>query len=166
MLLGLSGIIDCPGGVVPFETSLDLSRMEFGGSYPLAEPVCMAGQVRNTAGVLVMTGELTTRLHAVCDRCAKAYEQELVIPLEAVLVKGEAADDFENPWTFELDGDQADLDEILTTAIVLNMDSKFLCSEDCKGLCSRCGADLNLGPCRCKPELDPRLAVLQKLLEK
>jgi uncharacterized protein len=166
MLLGLSGIIDCPGGVVPFETSLDLSRMEFGGSYPLAEPVCAAGQVRNTAGVLVMTGELTTRLHAVCDRCVKTYEQELVIPLEAVLVKDEETDDFENPWTFELDGDQADLDEILTTAVVLNMDSKLLCSEDCKGLCSRCGADLNLGPCNCKPELDPRMAVLQKLLEK
>lgn len=166
MLLGLSKIIDCPGGVVPFETSLDLSQMEFGGSCPLAEPVHAVGQVRNTAGVLVMTGELTTRLHGVCDRCAKAFEKELNIPLEAVLVKDSETDDFENPWTFELDGDQADLDEILTTAVVLNMDSKLLCSEECKGLCSRCGADLNLGPCNCKPELDPRMAVLQKLLEK
>ena len=40
-----------------------------------------------------------------------------------------------------------------------------LCSEDCKGLCPRCGADLNLGPCSCKKETDPRLAVLAKLLE-
>ena len=61
---------------------------------------------------------------------------------------------------------QADLDEILTTAVVLNMDSKLLCSEDCKGLCPKCGADLNLGPCGCKPETDPRLAVLQQFLNK
>jgi len=166
MLLGLSKIIDCPGGVVPYETSLDLSQMEFGGSCPLAEPVRAVGRVRNTAGVLVMTGELTTRLHGICDRCAKAFEREMVIPLEAVLVKASEDEDFENPWTFELDGDQADLDDILTTAVVLNMDSKLLCSEDCKGLCSRCGKDLNLGPCDCKKELDPRMAVLQKLLEK
>lgn len=166
MLLGLSKIIDCPGGVVPFETSLDLSQMEFGGSCPIAEPVRAVGQVRNTAGVLVMTGELTTRLHGVCDRCAKPFERDFAVSLEAVLVPAHASDDYEDPWTFELDGDNADLDDILTTAVVLNMDSKLLCSEDCKGLCPRCGTDLNLGPCQCKPETDPRLAVLQQLLKK
>ena len=166
MLLGLSKIIHQPGGVVPFETSLDLSQMEFGGSMPLSEPVHAVGQVRNTADVLVMTGELTTRLHGTCDRCAKAFEREMVIPLEAVLVRASEDEDFENPWTFELDGDQADLDDILTTAVVLNMDSKLLCSEDCLGLCARCGKDLNEGPCDCKKELDPRLAVLQQFLNK
>ena len=166
MLLGLSKIIDCPGGVVPFETSLDLSQMEFGGSYPLPDPVHAVGKIRNTAGVLCMTGELTTRLHGNCDRCTKPVEQDLVIALEAVLVTELENEDYDDPWTFELDGDQADLDDILTTAVVLNMDSKLLCSEDCKGLCPRCGADLNFGPCDCKPEVDPRLAVLQQFLNK
>ena len=45
MLLGLSKIIHQPGGVVPFETSLDLSQMEFGGSMPLSEPIHAVGQV-------------------------------------------------------------------------------------------------------------------------
>ena len=166
MLLGLSKIIDCPGGIVPFETSLDLSQMEFGGSYPLPDPVHAVGKIRNTAGVLVMTGELTTRLMGECDRCAKPFERELSISLEAVLVTKLENEDYDDPWTFELDGDQADLDDILTTAVVLNMDSKLLCSEDCKGLCPKCGADLNLGPCDCKPELDPRMAVLQQFLKK
>ena len=166
MLLGLSKIIGCPGSVVPFETSLDLSRMEFGGSTPLTEPVCAVGQVRNTAGVLVMTGELTTRLHGNCDRCAKPVERDFAVDLEAVLVTELENEDYDDPWTFELEGDQADLDDILTTAVVLNMDSKLLCNEDCKGLCSKCGADLNSGPCSCKPEIDPRMAVLQQLLNK
>ena len=76
------------------------------------------------------------------------------------------SDDFEDPWVFELQNDCADLDDIVTTTFVLNMDSKLLCSEDCKGLCSRCGANLNLGPCNCKPEPDPRFAALQQLLDK
>ena len=166
MLLDLKKIIHQPGGVVPFETSLDLSQMEFGGSMPLTEPIHAVGQVRNTAGVLVMTGELTTRLHGECDRCAKPFERDFAVSLEAVLVTELENEDYDDPWTFELDGDQADLDDILTTAVVLNMDSKLLCSEDCKGLCPKCGADLNLGPCDCKPELDPRLAVLQQFLNK
>ena len=166
MRLGLVKIIDSPGGVVPFETSLDLSQMEFGGSYPITEPVHAVGQVRNTAGVLVLTGDLTTRLHGECDRCAKAFEKDFDISLEAVLVSKLENEDYDDPWTFELDGTDADLEDILTTAVVLNMDSKLLCSEDCKGLCPKCGADLNLGPCGCKPDLDPRLAVLQQFLNK
>ncbi len=76
------------------------------------------------------------------------------------------SDDFEDPWVFELHDDCADLDDIVTTTFVLNMDSKLLCSDDCKGLCFRCGANLNLGPCGCKPEPDSRFAVLQQLLDK
>ena len=166
MLLGLSKIIDCPGGVVPFETSLDLSQMEFDGRRLLPEPVHAIGKVRNTAGVLVLTGELTTRLHGQCDRCTKPFERDFAVDVEAVLVPKLENEDYDDPWTFELVGDQADLDDILTTAVVLNMDSKLLCSEDCKGLCPRCGADLNFGPCGCRPEPDPRLAVLQQLLNK
>ena len=166
MLLGLSKIIDSPGGVVPFETDLDLSQMEFGISRPLQDPIHAVGQVRNTAGVLLLTGELTTCLRGECDRCAKPFEREFSVPLEAVLVTKLENEDYDDPWTFELDGDQADLDDILTTAVVLNMDSKLLCSEDCKGLCARCGKDLNEGPCDCKKELDPRLAVLQQFLNK
>ena len=71
----------------------------------------------------------------------------------------------EDPEVFVLDGDMLDLDETLSTLFILDMETKFLCSEDCKGLCSRCGADLNLGPCACGKEVDPRLAVLQQLLD-
>jgi len=37
-----------------------------------------------------------------------------------------------------------------------------LCREDCKGLCPKCGADLNLGPCDCAPDVDPRWAALRR----
>ena len=60
---------------------------------------------------------------------------------------------------------KVDVEDLARTAFILGMDTKTLCSEDCKGLCARCGADLNLGPCSCKKEVDPRLAALAKLLE-
>ena len=165
MRLDLGFIIHQPGGVVPFSCELDFSSLEFGGSFPAAEPVRFSGQVRNEAGVLVLTGTLDTTLHCVCDRCAAAFTRPFHQAVEAVLVQELMDEKNEDDWTFLLQGDEADLLDIATTAFVLNLESKFLCSPDCKGLCAVCGKNLNEGDCDCKPEPDPRLAVLKQLLQ-
>ena len=166
MLLGLSKIMDTPGATVPFSTSVDLSDLQYGNSYPVTEPVTAEGQVRNTAGVLVMTGSIQTTIHGTCDRCAAEFDREIEFPLDVVLVTELANEENEDEWVFPLEGDSADLDDIVRTVFVLNLDSKLLCKEDCQGLCCRCGKNLNDGPCSCQKELDPRFAALKQLLEK
>ena len=166
MLLGLSKIMQKPDSVLPFHTALDLHDLQFGGSFPVQEPVSAEGTVRNTAGVLVLEAVIATNLHAVCDRCAAPFERRVSWPVHAVLTRSLEREDEADEWTFLLqEGDKADLDEILTTAFVLNMDSKLLCRPDCKGICPRCGKNLNEGACSCRPEIDPRLAVLGQLLK-
>lgn len=165
MLLGLSKIMDSPGGCVPFTLSLDLRGETFGGCAPVTEPVRCEGQVRNTAGVLMLSGALETTLHGVCDRCAADVVRPVKFPVEAILVREIANEQDADPWTFLLEGDSADLDDIMTTAFVLSMDSKLLCREDCKGLCPTCGKNLNEGPCACKPEPDPRFAILKQFIK-
>ena len=166
MLLGLSKIIDCPGDSLPFSTSLDLRVLGFGPCCPVSEPVNAEGIVRNTAGVMMMTGAIRTCLHGICDRCAGEFTRDVEIPINVVLVTELADEDNEDEWVFPLEGDSADLEDIIRTVFVLNMDSKLLCKEDCKGLCHRCGRNLNDGPCSCQKELDPRFAALKQLLEK
>ena len=166
MLLGLSKIIDCPGASVPFSVSVDLSDLLYGESYPVSEPVLAEGTVRNTAGVLVMTGSLHTTIHGVCDRCAADFDRYVEFPLDVVLVTELTNEENEDEWVFPLEGDSADLEDIVRTVFVLNLDSKLLCKEDCKGMCCRCGKNLNDGPCNCQKELDPRFAALKQLLEK
>ena len=165
MLLDLGKIIAQPGGVVPFSLEMDFSQMEFGGSFPASEPVSVSGQVRNEAGVLVLTAVLDTTLHCICDRCAVAFTHPFHLPVEAILVQQLMDEKNEDDWTFLLTDGCADLDDIVTTAFVLNLDSKFLCSQNCRGLCAVCGKNLNDGPCDCKPEPDPHLAVLKQLLK-
>ena len=166
MLLGLSKIIDCPGASIPFSVSVDLSDLCYGVSYPVTEPVVASGTVRNTAGVLMMEGELTTTIHGTCDRCASPFDREIRFPINVVLVTELADEENEDEWVFPLEADAADLDDIVRTVFVLNLDSKLLCREDCRGLCHRCGKNLNDGPCSCRKELDPRFAALKQLLEK
>lgn len=166
MLLGLSKIIDCPGQSVTFSTSVDLSDLRYGESYPVTEPVQASGVVRNTAGVLVMTGSIRTTIHGVCDRCAGDFHRDVEFPIDVVLVTELTNEENEDEWVFPLEGDSADLEDIVRTVFVLNLDSKLLCKDDCQGLCCRCGKNLNEGPCGCQKELDPRFAALRQLLDK
>ena len=166
MRLELSSIIDRPGASVDFSVSVDLSDLVYGTSKPVSEPVKASGTVRNTAGVLVMKGNITTCIHGTCDRCAADFHREMDIPIDVVLVTELANEENEDEWVFPLEADTADLDDIVRTVFVLNMDSKLLCKEDCKGLCCRCGKNLNDGPCGCQKELDPRFAALRQLLDK
>ena len=122
--------------------------------------------MRNTAGVLVMKGLITTTIHGVCDRCASDFDSQLSFPIDVVLVTELSNEDNEDEGVFPLEGDAADLEDIVRTVFVLNMDSKLLCKPDCKGLCCRCGKNLNDGPCNCEKEIDPRFAALKQLLEK
>lgn len=65
-----------------------------------------------------------------------------------------------------VDGDELDITFILRDYLLLELPLKVVCSENCRGLCPQCGKDLNHGDCQCVVrEVDPRLAVLQKLLD-
>ena len=163
MLLDVKPILHTPGKSLEFRFELDLSDVEFAGRYPVSRPVSVTGQVRNTADVLELEMYAQSELDAMCDRCGKEFDQEKKIAYECVL--SDEIQDESNVDIIPLEHDTVDVDELARTAFILEMDTKTLCSEDCKGLCPRCGADLNLGPCSCKKEVDPRLAALAKLLE-
>ena len=109
MLLGLSKIIDCPGASVAFSTSVDLSDLCYGVTYPVTEPVLANGTVRNTAGVLMMQGDITTTIHGTCDRCANDFDRDIHFPIDVVLVTEMANEENEDEWVFPLEGDSADL---------------------------------------------------------
>lgn len=163
MRLNLKDIIHVPGAVLPFAFELDLSQLEFGGERPIEEPVKVTGRVRNMAGALVFTAKAETTLALHCDRCMKPFRREKTVEFETLLateLAGEEQDDI-----VLLEGNELDAETLMSETFVLAMDSKNLCTEDCKGLCSGCGADLNVEPCRCKKEGDPRLAALAKFFE-
>ena len=100
----------------------------------------------------------------MCDRCLKRFDQEKSVSAEYLLA--EALENEDNDDIILLEDGCVDVGELARTAFILGMDTKTLCSEDCKGICPGCGVNLNQGSCTCKKEVDPRLAVLAKLLEK
>ena len=164
MRLNLREIIEIPGGSIPFECELDTENLDFPAVKAYVSKPHAVGRVYNEAGVLNLSGEISADMRCICDRCGTEFDSTKTTALHATIA--EEDDDGENPELFLLDGDEIDLDEILSTCFILDMETKFLCREDCKGLCSRCGKNLNLGPCGCRKEIDPRFAVLEQLLDK
>ena len=164
MRLNLREILHVPGASCPFDFEMDLSGLEFGGAHPFSRPVQVSGTVRNMADALVLEGEAVTTLDLTCDRCLAAFTREMRVPVSTLLA--EVLEDEENDEIVLLEHGEVDLDEVFTTALVLGMDTKHVCSEDCRGLCPGCGANLNEEPCRCRREVDPRLAALAQLLDK
>ena len=165
MKLNLREIIATPGSSLAFACKLETEGLDFPSIVQYRSAPCAEGRVFNEAGVIRLEGEIRTELLCVCDRCMSEFESTKITPLSAVIVD-KNDDNAEDPELFFLDGNEIDLDEILSTLFILDMDTKFLCREDCKGLCPRCGKNLNLGPCGCGKEIDPRFAVLEQLLDK
>lgn len=164
MRLDLRDIIHVPDARKTFQLQLDLSGQDFYGSSPIVRPVEIEGGVTNHAGALVLEGTARSVLELQCDRCGKTFSREHVVVLDNLVAQ--ELEDEENDDILLLEGTELDLDETAGTAFILAMDTKNLCSDDCKGLCAKCGADLNLGPCGCGPDVDPRLAALAQLLDK
>lgn len=162
MKLDLRDIIDVPGASLPFTCELDPTHLEFPQIVRYTGAPQAGGEVRNTAGVLTVNASVTAEMVCVCDRCGKEFPSVKTVETQANLTREGESDD---PGTFVLDGGWLDVDEVLETAFILDMETKFLCREDCRGVCPTCGKDLNEGPCECRPEHDPRLAVLEQLLD-
>ena len=152
-----------PGSRLPFRCELSTGRLDFPAVLSYTAAPVGEGFIVNNAGALTLRGTLSAAMRCLCDRCAAEFDREVSYPL-AIPLASELQDE-ENPDYFLLEGDELDLEELLETVFILNMDTRFLCRDDCKGLCSRCGKNLNEGPCDCRTGSDPRLAVLEQLLD-
>ncbi len=165
MKLDLREILDTPGARLPFERELDTERLDFGSVLGYTGPVTAVGEVVNSAGVLSVFGEIDAGMRCVCDRCGTEFTLERRVPVDVPVVPEEEGESSDTE-AFALEGDCLDIDDLLETVFILDMPTKLLCRDDCRGLCPRCGKNLNEGPCGCRPETDPRFAVLEQLLDK
>ena len=163
MRLDLRELIVNPALRLPFHLELETDNLDFPSVCEYLNPPVAEGVVYNEAGILHMQGIITADMLCICDRCGQQFESIKETAVDAVLVEEESE---ENPELFVLEGTEIDAQEVLSTCFILDMETKFLCREACKGLCARCGKNLNLGPCGCGKDIDPRFAVLEQLLDK
>lgn len=168
MLLNLSDVFTSEEKVriedVPIEMNEFSSRM---GTYPIIEKTPLHLVLTNIGiGKVKMNGSATIVQKMECDRCLSDVVVKIPLEFERVVYSPEASEE-ENQDDVDLDvmkGYQLDIEVLVYNEALMNQPIKVLCKPDCKGICKKCGKDLNKGDCGCDTFVpDPRMAVLQDI---
>lgn len=149
----------------PVELDLEDERVS------LAQPVVVDGEITSSGGEARVSGRLETKVSVECDRCLKTLQVPVSAKFALQYITGQQ---YQASQAAELtaeqlavsvfDGEAIDVDEIVREQILLAVPDRVLCREDCKGICSTCGKDLNEGSCDCESsDIDPRWAALKEL---
>lgn len=166
MKIDLSPILAGAKNSVDFSYPLSPNPEQAPPGVAFPKPFEVSGKITNNAGYMALSVQADVAYQTECARCLKLVDGALAVAFNRTIalpdmLEGENDDDYA-----VIEENAVDIDIPLLEEILLSIPSKILCSENCKGLCPKCGKDLNAGPCSCgDKEIDPRLAVLAKLLE-
>ncbi|MCC6933843.1 MAG: DUF177 domain-containing protein [Deltaproteobacteria bacterium] len=137
-------------------------------SFVFAEPPTVTVHVELEGITVFVKGETSGNYKTQCARCGEEVTKNTKTEINMVLKplseerKGEQVEDINFGY---YDGQMVDCGEISEEFLILSLPFIELCQEDCKGLCSECGGNLNTEKCLCsqKPKTDSPFAVLAKL---
>ena len=165
------------------DEGLDFKTRKSKEHFGIDQAGCFLNKDVEVSGVLTrlneevfLTGRVGTVLSLNCSRCLKQFSHPVqsklkshFVPLDnKVTSAGEVELHAADIDTEFYENDRVDLTQSVRDGILLAVPVIFLCREDCNGLCSQCGVNLNQGSCGCAKELpiDPRLEILKTLKEK
>jgi uncharacterized protein len=155
------------------ESEHELNRALSSGAvheYTVKSPVRVELSCYRAGTELFVAGSAETAAVAVCSRCAEDFETlnrrafRYVLSPKVIGEDREAALRAEDLEFSVYEGEEVDLSPLVREQVLLGLAERPLCREECRGLCPRCGANLNEQECGCVSEAaDPRLAVLRNL---
>jgi uncharacterized protein len=130
----------------------------------LAAPVRVGGRLQSTGeGRFYWHGSLRTVVAGECRRCLAPVMVPVETQVGALFTEDEGAEEDPDAYLLPPHATEVDLRPAVREELALMAPRYVLCREDCRGLCPRCGKDLNAGPCGCPPAPDPRWQALADL---
>ncbi|MBE6850057.1 MAG: DUF177 domain-containing protein [Ruminococcus sp.] len=151
MLMKIKNVLNIPGTSMDTSFAIEGERLEQVRGYVFSTPVRVEGRIENRAGVVTLTLHIAFSLLVTCDRCLKETVQDFAFDAEHVVVRELQSEDEEENYVIAK-AESIDAAEIAISDLLLELPSKLLCREDCKGLCPVCGCDRNETDCDCMSE--------------
>lgn len=162
MKIDISDIIKINGSYVDISLSGNIDGVaDAGAELCFKNPVRFKGRLTNLSGVLKLEGILTAEYKAKCYRCLADVHGAVDVDVEETFVNAAEAAGEDEAYVYK--GNVIEIDKPLRDNLILNTQMKYVCKEDCKGLCSRCGTNLNESGCCCKEdEINPQMQILKQ----
>ena len=166
MLIDLWSLLSCEGKTMSLQSDILMDSFDTKvGKYKLVdkEPVSFNFTHIGDKKILIEAEGCVT-LCIPCDRCLEDVKSKILLNTSKEVSLSESNEEPDDAYEFDyMDGTVLDSEKFVYGEILVNLPMKVLCSEDCKGICNRCGTNLTHGSCGCDTtELDPRMA---KVLE-
>lgn len=116
---------------------------------------------------LKVSGQMELTIEIPCDRCLKPIKRHMAIAFDREFQCGEAKDaESDEQNAYIVDNVFLDIYKIIFDEMLIQWPMKIVCSQDCKGICIKCGQDLNVSDCGCdRVVLDPRMAAIQDIFK-
>ncbi|MBQ4528667.1 MAG: DUF177 domain-containing protein [Clostridia bacterium] len=165
MVLDISKLINNDGASINISSEIVMDSLLFNGQdICFNSPLHLKGDIRSVNGLMYLQLSCSVSYKTRCSRCLDPVDEELDFNIKEVFSKTELEN--ENDDVIILNSNEIDLKEIAEQAFCCALPITCLCSEDCKGLCSSCGCNLNTETCSCETDdIDPRLAALKDFLK-
>lgn len=161
MICDLTTVLNNDGASLSISHALDVAQETEGLGICFLSPVSVTGTLVCRSNVLELSAHVAGEMTTNCARCLKPLSIPVSFDFEETLVQ-EGADIPDRDSVIVFSGTTVDLSDIVLSNLLLNLSSKYVCSDSCRGLCQHCGADLNKGDCTCKTdEIDPRWEILK-----
>lgn len=167
MIIDLSSIIKDYDGSMQLCQKCSFENTDFlGEEFSFPDGLLVDGKITNNTKSLQLQANVSGIVQVHCARCCKPMETSVNFDISEVLVRDDNADEFVDEDVVVFSGYTLDIDDIVINNFLMNISAKFLCKEDCKGLCPKCGQDLNVAECNCSDdEIDPRWAALAEIMK-
>ena len=163
-------VSDIPQGGLELQFTLDPSQLKMEeADLTLVSPISFRAGVIKVEREVVLKGQISTTLELACSRCLEVFSCPSTFSFTLAYHPWKENEDEMELEEQDLDtcyymDDQINLLPAVLEHVILSVPLKPLCSSDCRGLCQRCGQNLNSGLCTCQPpETDERLLILKKL---
>lgn len=162
MVINFSDLLSKKNRKKQISLTFELETFEFEGEEIRAiEKVDVEGVAISENDVIVINASIKTKLQLSCSRCLDTFIYPIDIDIEERFTNDK---ELQNEETMFVDSDTLNITEIIENSIISTLPIKRLCKEDCKGLCSQCGANKNVENCSCLDyDVDVRLAKLREL---
>lgn len=127
-----------------------------GDAIAYVRPVSFSGTYMLADETVIVRGTARAEIESPCARCLKPAVTAVSAEVEEAFVRDTGEERKAEDDQYMYSGHVLELDEAVRTALLLELPSRILCKEDCRGLCPQCGQDLNINECSCQKDLTHR----------
>lgn len=171
MIINISELLSTTAKSESYSIPIEMEHIQINGrTYEITHKAPAALTITNTGERKIsIEGHMDVVVDIPCDRCLSPVPTKFSLDMKREIDMNQSDEDRirDLDETCYMSHSSLDVDLLVYNEILLHFPMKILCKDDCRGICPKCGQNLNEGECGCDREsLDPRMSAIRDIFNK